>query len=545
MTGPYSIRLWHAFMAVAVVGLCGAPAAFAQFETPSRAFHNETSFPLDGRHRDVTCASCHQQQGTYKGTPTTCFDCHWVRRQDDRYRLQLGSQCEQCHRTTSWTDARWDHAATTGVPLGAAHRQVTCQACHTTSTFRAAQTSCVSCHQQDYQNARTPNHVAAGFPTTCDACHRVSDATFNQARFDHNVSFPLVGVHAQQTCATCHTGNVFRGIARDCVGCHRPLYDRTTTPNHAAAGFPTTCENCHRPTDTSWRGAGFNHATVFALVGRHAQTVCASCHVNNVFRGTPRECVGCHRAQYERTTMPSHAAAGFPTACDGCHRPTDASWQGAGFNHSSVFALVGRHAQTACASCHVNNVYRGTPRDCIGCHRTQYDRTTAPNHVAAGFPTTCESCHRADAPAWTGAGFNHSSVFALVGRHAQTACASCHVNNVYRGTPRECVGCHRPLYDRTTAPNHAAAGFPTTCDSCHRAADTTWNQGTFNHRFPITSGPHRTTCATCHQSNSFQVFTCLVCHEHDRARMDEKHRERAGYRYDSLACYSCHPNGRH
>ena len=254
-------------------------------------------------------------------------------------------------------------------------------------------------------------------------------------------------------------------------------YDRTTTPNHAAAGFPTTCENCHRPTDTSWAGAGFNHATVFALVGRHAQTVCANCHVNNVYRGTPRDCVGCHRAQYERTTMPSHVAAGFPTTCESCHRPTDASFQGAGFNHASVFALVGRHAQTACTSCHANNVYRGTPRDCIGCHRTQYDRTTTPNHAAAGFPTSCENCHRADSASWTGAGFNHSSVFALVGRHAQTACASCHVNNVYRGTPRDCVGCHRPLYDRTTAPNHAAAGFPMTCDSCHRATDTTWNQG--------------------------------------------------------------------
>ena len=396
MTRLSITRLPHMLLLLAATAVCWPTGAHAQFDTPSRAFHNETSFPLDGRHRDVPCASCHQQQGTYKGTPAKCFDCHWVGRRDDRYRLQLGSQCEQCHRTISWTDTRWDHGATTGVTLGVAHRQVTCQACHTNNTFLAAQTSCVSCHQQDYQNARTPNHVAAGFPTTCDACHRVSDATFNQARFDHNVSFPLLGVHAQQTCATCHKGNVFRGIARDCIGCHRPLYDRTTTPNHVAAGFPPTCESCHRPSDTSW---------------------------------------------------------------------------GAGFNHAAVFPLAGRHAQTACTSCHINNVYRGTLRDCIGCHRTQYERTTAPNHAAAGFSTTCESCHR--------------------------------------------------------------------------ASDTTWNQGTFNHRFPITSGPHRTTCATCHQGTNFQVFTCLVCHEHDRTRMDDKHKERAGYRYDSLACYSCHPNGRH
>ena len=397
MSAPAVTHRWRTLVLLSIISLCWAPRAEAQFETPSRQFHNDTSFPLDGRHRDVPCASCHQQQGSYKGTPTKCFDCHWARRQDDRYRLRLGTQCEQCHRTTSWTDARWDHAAMTGMPLGVAHRQVSCQSCHTNNTFRATQTNCLSCHQQDYQAARTPNHVAAAFPTTCEVCHRVSDATFQQARFDHAASFQLVGVHAQQTCASCHKGNVFKGTPRDCVACHRPLYDQTTTPNHVAANFPTTCENCHRPTDTSWRGENFNHAAVFALVGRHAQTVCASCHVNNT----------------------------------------------------------------------------------------------------------------------------------------------------YRGTPRDCVGCHLPLYQRTTAPNHAAAGFPTTCEGCHRSADTSWNQGTFNHRFPITSGPHQTTCATCHQGGSFQVFTCLVCHEHDRARMDDKHKERAGYRYDSLACYSCHPNGRH
>ena len=316
------------------------------------------------------------------------------------------------------------------------------------------------------------NHVAAGFPTSCETCHRSGDASFQQARFDHAAAFPLVGVHALQTCASCHRNNVFQGTARDCIGCHRTQYDRTTTPNHAAAGFPITCENCHRPTDGSWGGnGGFNHSAVFALVGVHAQQSCAACHQNNIYRGTSRDCVGCHRAQYDRTTAPSHAAAGFLTTCENCHRPTDASFQGAGFNHSTVFALVGRHAQTACASCHVNNVYRGTARDCVGCHRTQYDRTTSPSH--------------------------------------------------------------------------AAAGFPTSCDSCHRPTDTAWTQGTFNHLFPITSGPHRQSCTTCHQTSSFQIFTCLVCHEHDRTLMDEKRKSRPGYRYDSLACYSCHPNGRH
>ena len=38
--------------------------------------------------------------------------------------------------------------------------------------------------------------------------------------FDHNASFPLVGVHAAQQCAACHVGGVFEGTARECAGCH-------------------------------------------------------------------------------------------------------------------------------------------------------------------------------------------------------------------------------------------------------------------------------------------------------------------------------------
>jgi hypothetical protein len=372
-----------------------ATPARAQFELPGRQFHNETTFPLEGRHRGVACESCHRGN-VYKGTPNKCFDCHWVRRQDDKYRLQLGSQCETCHRTSGWTNVRWDHGAMTSMPLGAAHRHVGCQSCHTASTFTAAQASCIACHQKDYQAAKTPDHVAAGFPTACEACHRPSDVTFAQARFDHAAAFPLVGVHAQQTCASCHRGNVYKGTPRDCVGCHRPQYERTTAPNHVAAGFPTTCENCHRPTDASFRGAGFNH----------------------------------------------------------------------------------------------------------------------------------------------------NSIFALVGNHAQAACASCHVNNVYRGTARTCVGCHQANYDRTTNPNHRSAGFPTSCESCHRSSDTSWTQGTFTHRFPITSGPHRTACANCHTtSGSYAVFNCLNCH--NRTETDGHHRNIGGYRYESVACYGCHPNGRH
>jgi hypothetical protein len=105
------------------------------------------------------------------------------------------------------------------------------------------------------------------------------------------------------------------------------------------------------------------------------------------------------------------------------------------------------------------------------------------------------------------------------------------------------VGCHRALYDATRNPSHVAAGFPTGCDACHRATDTTWTQGRFTHRFPLT-GPHNRPCVECHTTpSSFQTFNCTTCH--GRSETDREHREVGAYRYDSVACYSCHPNGRH
>jgi hypothetical protein len=47
----------------------------------------------------------------------------------------------------------------------------------------------------------------------------------------------------------------------------------------------------------------------------------------------------------------------------------------------------------------------------------------------------------------------------------------------------------------------------------------------------------------CHTDpNNYKVFTCTTCHA--RATTDAKHAGRAGYRYDSAACYSCHPTGK-
>ena len=320
----------------------------------------------------------------------------------------------------------------------------------------------------------------------------------------------------------------------------RPPTPSTPPPGSRRPAIPAT-----RPTDANWDQGVFNHTQVFPLVGVHNTQPCAACHKNGVYAGTPRDCFGCHKPQYDATTNPKHSAAGFPTTCETCHKATDANWDQGVFNHTQVFPLVGVHNTQPCAACHKNGIYAGTPRDCFGCHKPQYDATTNPKHSAAGFPTTCDTCHKATDASWNQGVFNHTQVFPLVGVHDTQPCAACHKNGVYAGTPRDCYGCHKPQYDATTNPKHSAAGFPTTCETCHKATDASWNQGKFTHAaFPITSGPHANrACADCHTNpTNFTVFTCTNCH--GRAETDGHHRGVAGYRYESVACYSCHPTGR-
>ena len=516
--------------------MCHTPV---EWKTISRAFHKTASFKLEGQHLIVDCSSCHWN-GVIRGTPTRCYDCHWIRRQDDRYKTNLGAACENCHRPTTWTAVNWSHSAATGVALSPVHRALGCEGCHKGGNFKAGGVTCYSCHASDYQATKAPNHAAAGFPMTCEVCHLGSHTAWSQASFKHS-TFQLAGTHASQSCDACHKNGVYKGTPNTCYGCHKPDYDKTTSPNHAAAGFPVTCESCHGASASTWK-TGFNHNATFPLVGVHATQACAACHINNVYKGTPNTCYGCHKSNYDRTTNPNHAAAGFSTTCDACHNASSAGWTSS-FSHAATYPLVGAHATAACAACHVNNVFKGTSRDCYGCHKTDYDKTTKPNHAAAGFSTTCDTCHSASTAAWTSS-FNHNQYFVLAGRHLTAACTDCHKNNVYKGTPTTCYPCHTTDYTGSRNPNHVAAGFPTTCDTCHKFADASWAQGTFNHTwFPITSGRHAgNACSACHQNSSnYKVFTCVTCH--DKARTDSQHSGRSGYRYDSAACYSCHPRG--
>jgi hypothetical protein len=294
---------------------------------------------------------------------------------------------------------------------------------------------------------------------------------------------------------------------------------------------------CH--TTTNWTSATFNHATTgFALTGAHVSVQCALCHVSNNYSLTSGACINCHLADFNGTNNPPHKAAGFPQDCTLCHTTTN--WTGATFNHATTgFALTGAHTSLQCSVCHVSGNYSLTSASCVNCHLTDYNGTNNPPHKSGGFPTTCDTCH--STTSWAGATFDHSKTgWALTGAHTTTACSSCHVGGNYSLTSTACYGCHKVDYQGTTNPNHTAAGFPTTCDTCHTT--TSWAGATFNHTwFPE---PHHsaTLCTDCHtNSANYAIFVCTTCHT--QAQTDPHHTGVKGYVWNSTNCYACHPKG--
>ena len=517
--------------------------------TPA-AFDHARFWPLAGKHATTTCESCHVG-GVFAGTPRTCEGCHYndFLGTDAPPHAAAGfsTSCETCHTAAAWTPSSFNHNSVW--LLAGRHATAPCESCHVNNVYAGTARTCDGCHLSAYQATTAPSHVAAGFPRTCETCHSAS--AWTPSTFNHNAFWPLAGKHAAATCESCHIGGVFAGTPRACVACHRPEYQATNNPPHAAAGFPTTCETCHTST-TAWTPATFNHNAFWPLSGKHATATCETCHVGGVFAGTPRTCEGCHLPEYHATTSPTHAAAGFPTTCETCHTSTTA-WTPATFNHNAFWPLTGHHATTTCESCHVGGVYAGTPRTCQGCHLPEYQATTSPAHAAAGFPKTCETCHTSTT-AWTPATFNHSQFWPLTGQHTATPCESCHAGGVYAGTPTTCVGCHRPDYNASTNPSHVTLNLPTTCETCHTTNN--WDTTTFpghNALFPITTGKHRNfQCQDCHKApEDWGEFTCTGCHtgEHALARMNNKHSDVGNYQatLNNLgiepACLHCHPTG--
>lgn len=396
--------------------------------------HRQTGFTLTGAHRDQRCVACHTNQ-RWKNLPSQCVACH---AKDDSHRGARGKECGECHNSTNWKAAVFDHGRLTSFPLLGRHAATSCAACHGPDhrTPRPGK-ACVACH------AKEDKHLGK-LGTSCGNCHDASG--WKSIRFDHSqTKFPLRGGHVAASCAACHgkDQNVQKPD-RACITCHKDDDERTHQGHNGA-----DCERCH--SENNWKIERFDHdrMTDFALTGAHRPLKCTDCHKPPE---PPREiatpCSSCH------TDDDVHKGA-LTGDCSNCHGTT--TWkENIRFDHGLTrFPLLGKHGALVCKDCHVDQRFVAAGVTCQSCHKDNH------HEGGLGVPSACGTCH--DSSDWRQWRFDHDKQtdFALTGQHAGLICSACHSRP---GDPAKtstaCIACHR-------REDKHQGGFGDLCERCH------------------------------------------------------------------------------
>ncbi|MDO8716043.1 MAG: hypothetical protein Q7J73_04475 [Dehalococcoidales bacterium] len=461
-----------------------------------------------------TCVNCHVN-GFNTFNQEICITCH---RQIDAVFTQthtdtFGTDCIKCHDGLDTYGKAFNHNRVQFLLTGN-HITVACEGCHqgarTIADLKATPQDCYSCHQKD------DTHKSL-FGTGCAQCHNTAD--WKQATIDHSkTAFPLTGKHIALTCESCHqnarTIADMKATSQDCYSCHQ----KDDTHNGL---YGKDCAQCHNAVD--WKQATIDHAkTAFPLTLKHTGVPCASCHINGIYKGTPKDCYSCHQKDDTHKGL-------YGTDCAQCHNAVD--WKQATIDHAkTAFPLTLKHTGVPCASCHINGIYKGTPKDCYSCH--QKDDT----HKGL-YGTGCAQCH--SAVDWKQATIDHSkTAYPLTGKHVTAACLLCHINGIFKGIAKDCYSCHKlkDLHLGSLGQN---------CAECHNT--TGWTPAIYRrtHRFPINHESRvASPCKTCHPDTpkNYLTYTCYGCHEHTVTNIASRHRNTANLQ-DCIRS-GCHPTGK-
>jgi hypothetical protein len=413
-----------------------------------KKFDHDRTFALKGGHKKIAskCASCHLPKAKYKDAPRECDSCH---RKDDVHKGKLGKKCEQCHNETNWKNTKnlFDHNKTR-FKLEAGHADVECKECHKSKEFKDTPRECVSCHKKDDETKKKAHK--GRFGPKCETCHTAkkwTDITFDH---DRDTKYKLLGKHIRATCASCHTGWLYRDkTSTKCVDCHRK--DDQKNKNGHRGKFGDKCETCH--TERNWKDTKFDHDrdTKYKLLGKHIQATCVSCHTGWLYRDkTSTKCIDCHRKDDQKK---GHRGK-LGNRCESCHNEN--GWKIKTFDHSkSRFPLTGSHTRVECNKCHKSTNYRDAPSACDRCHLKD-------DVHKRRLGLDCETCH--NTRTWKSWDYDHSKTgFILDGGHRTVECYACHKTPMQKArvrVVRDCFVCH------AKSDVHRGS-FGTACQRCH------------------------------------------------------------------------------
>ncbi len=361
---------------------CSECHNFELFKPAVNFNHNNTDYPLLGKHSNLECEKCHkiitrngERFQEFSGIQyNNCTSCH-----TDVHNNQFGQNCTQCHTVESFHVIKelnnFNHNKTR-YPLEGKHQMVECKSCHKTRyTDPLAFNRCTNCHEDYHENQFRRGDDSPD----CSDCHSVSGfagSSFTVQRHEKS-SFPLEGAHLATPCFACHKKTdkwSFRNIGERCVDCHEDIHDEIIDKKY----YPdANCESCHEV--SLWRKINFDHSiTEFELLGAHKQQSCRSCHfipgtggsVNQQFNGLSTACTNCHTdihyGQFDVEGI---------SDCLRCHEFEN--WNAEKFDHNNTdFPLDGKHKDVSCEKCHkemkqneyIYVQYEITDHRCEACH---------------------------------------------------------------------------------------------------------------------------------------------------------------------------------
>ena len=402
-----------------------------------------------------------------------------------------------------------------------------CDKCHDTSSKARQGQLCMDCH--DHENVRNDVKNKKGFhgrlpetvQTNCKHCHTEHEGRdavvilLDPSNFDHaNTDFRLKGAHANTSCNACHKPEKkYHETPQECYSCHKKA-------DVHKGEHGKKCGDCHSA--DSWKQNAFDHdeKTDFPLKGAHKDTLCSSCHVNQKFKDTTKECVGCHKIHDIHN-------GGYGKECDRCHNSE--RWDKIHFDHGKEtdFRLLGRHRKASCSSCHTPASLKKKeklPTECYGCHKHD-DSHKGKNGKK------CEDCH--NSRSWRKHTFDHNKEtdFPLRGKHKDLSCSFCHKGEIDKDKMKtDCIACHRK--DDVHLGKQGEQ-----CDNCHNERG--WHEKVFfDHdlsSFPLIGMHAATQCEECHLTAVYKSTEseCNSCHA-----ADDVHETRLG-----IDCETCHnPN---
>jgi hypothetical protein len=260
---------------------CHSEASFHTIKGIANFDHSKTDFPLENKHRNVTCKSCHKTTVTDPVRHDRCTDCHADYHENQFIQQGVVQNCSDCHSTAGFTGSSFtvERHNNGKFRLEGAHLATPCIACHKKQekwNFREIGLRCTDCHKNIHESSMSADYFSG---PGCLNCH--DQSRWGKITFDHSkTGFIVSGPHATLTCRACHftkdAGGLetqrFQDMSSNCSMCHKDDHNRQFDENGV-----TNCLRCHDP--NVWKIADFDHnKTAFRLDGKHQGVPCSKCH---------------------------------------------------------------------------------------------------------------------------------------------------------------------------------------------------------------------------------------------------------------------------